>query len=207
MRRYLGYLVVGSLLVSSSTAAAQNTQRGAAVGGVTGAIAGALIGDHNGEAGAGAAIGAAIGAVTGGVIGNAKDKEVAQQRFAYQQQATYAIQSAMSPADVVALARSGVGDSVIMNQLNQRGVQRRMEVADIISLHQQGVSEGVISAMQTAPVGGPAQVAPAPVVVQQRPVVVETYEVAPVYVPAPRYYYYHGPHHYHRSSVHVGYRW
>ncbi len=92
-----------------------------------------------------------------------------------------------------------------MNQLNQRGVQRRMEVADIIALHQQGVSEGVISAMQSAPVGGPA---PAPVVVQQRPVIVEQYEVAPVYVPAPRYYYYHGPHHHHhRAAVHMGYHW
>jgi hypothetical protein len=190
------------LAMQAAPAAGQNTQRGAVVGGLTGAIAGGLIGDHNGEAGAGALIGGAIGAVTGGVIGNAQDKEDAYARYQVQQQAAVAMQQAVSTADVVAMCRNGLNETLIINQIRQRGVQRRLEVTDIISLHQQGVSENVISAMQQAPVGGPAvQVA--------APVIVERYDVAPAYiVPGPRYYYYH--HHHHRPRhhhFHAGYCW
>ena len=118
-----------------------DTQRGAAVGGLTGAIAGGLIGDHNGEAGAGAAIGGVIGAVTGGLIGNASDKEAAYRRQQavsrqYQNQIAYQ-QSAVSTGDVVSMTRSGISESVIINQINQRGVIAKLQVPDIISLHQQ----------------------------------------------------------------------
>ena len=195
-----------------------NTERGVAVGGLTGAIAGGLIGDHNGEAGAGAAIGGVIGAVTGGLLGNASDKEAAYQRQQianqqYQQQLAYR-QSAVSLVDVVSMTRSGLSENVIINQINQRGVQSKLQVADIISLHQQGVSEHVISAMQQAPTG-PTQVArvePSYPVVRSAPVItgpviVEEHYVLPPYAP-PRAYFYRGPayrpyHHHHRSGIHI----
>lgn len=192
---------VPGIAVPGITAMGQgNTQRGAAVGGLTGAIAGGLIGDHNGEAGAGAAIGGVIGAVTGGLLGNASDKEAAYRRQQavsrqYQNQIAYQ-QSAVSTGDVVSMTRSGISESVIINQINQRGVVAKLQVPDIISLHQQGVSENVITAMQQAPTG-PAPVAPVveryevvrPVPVAPAPVIVEEHYVLPHYAPPRRYYY------------------
>jgi hypothetical protein len=203
--------VPGVISVPGVTALGQgNTQRGAAVGGLTGAIAGGLIGDHNGEAGAGAAIGGVIGAVTGGLIGNASDKEAAYRRQQvasrqYQSQIAYR-QSAVSTSDIISMTRSGVSESVIINQINQRGVVAKLQVPEIISLHQQGVSENVITAMQRAPTG-PAQASPVveryevvqPVPVVPAPVIVEKHYVLPHYAPPHRYYYrrpaYRGHHH------------
>ena len=159
-----------------STAAAPKSSNNAAQrsGGIAGAVAGGLIGDNNGEAGAGAAIGGVVGAVTGGLLGNAADKEAAliQQERMYQQQELqqqqFAVtQSAVSPTDVINMTRSGLSDSVIINQINQRGVQQTLQVPDIISLHQQGVHELVITAMQQAPTGV-QRVARAPQPVTQR---------------------------------------
>lgn len=184
-----------------------NTQRGATLGGIAGAIAGGIIGDNNDEAGAGALIGGAVGALAGGALGNARDKELeyqqqvrqyeAQQRlYAAQQQQYQVRQGAVSINDVVTMVRSGLSDTIVINQVMERGVQRRLEVSDIIQLHQNGVSEGVITAMQRATVGTP--VPPSVSVSPQSPVVIERHvEVVPTYVvPAPRYYRY--PSHYHQ---------
>jgi len=174
-------IVVAILATSSAPAQAQhNTQRGATFGGITGAIAGAIIGDNNNEAGAGAAIGGAIGAVAGGLLGNASDKDNAlrQQQY-YQSRQQYAAPAYVAPqpvgavsfTDVISMSRSGVGDNVILNQIQTRGVQRQPVVSDIISLHQQGVSETVIAAMQQAPTA--SQLAAAPVAIPQ-PTIVES---------------------------------
>lgn len=199
-----------------SAKAQNNTQRGATFGGITGAIAGAIIGENNDEAGAGAAIGGAIGAVAGGLFGNANDKDnrIRQQQI-YQQSQQYAAPvyaapqptGAVSFADVIAMSRSGVGDNVILNQVQTRGVQRQPVVSDIISLHQQGVSENVIAAMQQAPTGSQLANAPiqiprqtiveTPVIVQPR---IHTYGVprgayyhrGPVYRARPSYQFHYG---------------
>jgi hypothetical protein len=87
------------------------------------------------------------------------------------------------------MSRTGVSDSVIMSQMQARGIQRRLEVSDIISLHQQGISDTVISAMQAAPLasnlpqnipaysnrtyGSPVIVQPQPVIVHEQPVIYE----------------------------------
>ena len=189
------------------------TQRGATLGGLTGAVAGALIGDNNGEAGAGAAIGGVVGAVAGGILGNAKDKDShyrAQQHFyqaqQYQTQAqqyqTAVNQSAVSINDVVSMSRSGLSDTVITNQIRQRGVVTELGVHDIIALHQQGVSEHVISAMQQSPTGI-QQIArtPQPVVVQPlvrpAPVIVEEHIVVPTYRARAPHRHYHRGHSFH----------
>jgi uncharacterized protein YcfJ len=179
-------LAIAAITVASLTQVARaqnNTQRGATFGGITGAIAGAIIGDNNGEAGAGAAIGGALGAVAGGILGNANDKDAAlRQRYYYQnrQQTAATVYTAPQPtgavsySDVVAMSRSGVGESVILNQIHTRGVQRQPVVSDIISLHQQGVSETVIAAMQQARTGSQIVAAPVqgPTIVEQ-PVIVQ----------------------------------
>lgn len=198
--------------------AQHNTQRGATFGGITGAIAGAIIGDNNNEAGAGAAIGGAIGAVAGGILGNAADKDTAlrqQQYYAAQQRVATPVYSqpiqtgAVSYNDVIAMSRSGVGESVILNQIHTRGVQRQPVVSDIISLHQQGVSETVIAAMQQAPLGSQmpsgqafpshgTTIVETPVYIQPR---IETYPVpvyrtyphrGPVYRARPGYHFHYG---------------
>ena len=183
-------------------------QRGATVGGIAGAVIGGLIGDHNNEAGAGAAIGGVVGAVAGGVLGNAADKEraaVAQQRAAIAaQQQTLATapqplpQGVVTMADVATMSRSGLSDSIILSQIQNRGIDRQLAVSDIITLHQQGVSETVITAMQNARVGASVPLAGAayakpPVVLEPvapAPVVVERHYVVPRYVP-PRVHHYH----------------
>ena len=212
MRRSILLFVTALVVFSGSSANAQvqpNTQRGAVAGGLMGAIAGAIIGENNDKAGAGALIGGAVGAVAGSAMGNARDKELqyqqqqemyrAQQRYyATEQRQIAAVQSAVSISDVIAMSRSGLSDSVVINQVNQRGVQRRLEVSEIIQLHQNGVSEGVITAMQRANIGTP-QPAPAVVIQEQVPVYVERpITVRPTYVvPAPRYYHYGPSRHYH----------
>ena len=177
------------------------------MGGLAGAVVGGLIADKNNEAGAGAAIGGVVGAVTGGLLGNAADKQQAldRQRYYYnqqqiQQQQIAATQAAVSPADVVTMTRSGLSEAVIINQIQQRGIQRKLQVPDIISLHEQGVSENVITAMQSAATGVQQDArARAPAVRHERivtpaPVIVERHYIRPYY-PPPR----HRHHHYHHG--------
>lgn len=213
----VGWRVVVAVLAMGTTLSidtrpvqAQNKARGAVLGGLGGAVVGGLIGDHNGKAGAGAAIGGAIGAVSGVVLGNARDQEIGRQRqqqyyshqqrvYVQQQQQQAYIQAAVSTSDIVSMSRSGLSDSVIINQIHSRGVQRQLQVNDIISLHQQGVSEHVITAMQNAQVGSvqaaPVVIQQQPVVVHQQPVVVRERYVVPHYSPPPAYHYHRGYRH------------
>ena len=145
----LGPLLLATNLMMFSLAgsadAQGNTKRGATVGGLAGAVAGAAIGDHNGEAGACAAIGGIIGAFAGGLLGNAEDQKQAyeMQNFYQQNQNRWSQyrKSAVSCEDVVAMKNSGLSDQVIINQIQQRGVQRQLQVPEIIALHRQGVSD------------------------------------------------------------------
>lgn len=207
-RVVVAVVAIGTTLsIGSRSVHAQNKSRGAVIGGLGGAVAGALIGDHNGKSGAGAAIGGAIGAVGGAVLGNARDQEISQQRqrqyyahqeraYVHQQQQQAFIQAAVSTSDIVSMSRSGLSDSVIINQIHSRGVQRQLQVNDIISLHQQGVSENVITAMQNAQIGSappnPVVVQQQPVVVHQQPVIVREQYVIPRYSPPPTYHYHRG---------------
>ncbi|TWU48276.1 glycine zipper domain-containing protein [Rubripirellula reticaptiva] len=75
---------------------------------------------------------------------------------------------AITTDDVVAMVRSGLSESMIVRQIQLRGVTRSLAVSEIISLHQQGVGEPIINAMQgvfthlspsdlPAPIEGPFQ--------------------------------------------------
>ncbi len=196
-------LVVLLVLCPGTLMAQRHTDRGALLGGVAGALAGAGIGEHNDNAGAGALIGGAVGLVTGAALGNSMDQEEARAR-AVQQHLAWQRSQAASISDVVTMTRNGLRDDIIINHVNQNGVQRRLNVHDVISLHQQGVSEAVISAMQRAPVGRAVSM-PAPR--YQAPVVVEQYHYVrpPVnyWYPYPHRPYHHGHgHRHHRPGVH-----
>lgn len=180
-------------LTSSLAYGQRNTERGAAIGGVAGALAGAAIGKHNRETAAGALIGGAVGLVTGAAIGNARDGQIERMRVEEQMRWQAASRS-ISIQDVISMSQSGVADGVIINQIQQYGVQRRLEVSDVIAMHQQGVSESVISMMQRAPLGAaPRYRAP---VVRPAPVIVEEhYYEPPVYYARPTYYHHYYHHH------------
>ncbi|MBB3206352.1 hypothetical protein FHS27_002161 [Rhodopirellula rubra] len=211
----LAIFSIAALGMPATARAQNNTQRGATLGGITGAIAGAIIGDNNDEAGAGAAIGGAIGVVAGGLLGNAKDKDMAYQ-YQYYRSQPYPTQQvaptnvyaqpvptgAVSFTDVIAMSRSGVGESLILNQIATRGVQRRPVVSDIISLHQQGVSETVISAMQQAPIGNDTIVTRPPTTIVETPVYVTP---RPYPVPVYNHHRHHGPTYRARPNFHIHY--
>ncbi len=219
LRKLLSIALVASVV--SSASAQQRTTQGAAVGGAAGAIIGGIIGHQNDETPEGALIGGAVGAIAGGLLGKAQDNEIARQR-AYQhhvnQQRYYQHQQAIaasgvSSADVVAMTRSGVSETLIMSHLQTKGVQRRLEVSEIITLHQQGVSDNVISMMQTAPLASQISApvyAPSPVI-RQQPVIVQEQPViysSPVYVesyyrPVPVYHHHH--HYRPGTNIRVGF--
>ncbi len=188
--RWVWVIAVASGWFASSAQAQYHTERGAVVGGLGGALAGAAIGNHNGETAEGALIGGAIGLLGGALIGNSIDAEQSRQRYVEQQ---YIAQNsrAVTISEVLTLTKSGVSDSVIINQINQQGVQQRLEVSDVILLHREGVSEPVLTALQRARVAG-SPVYVSPTRVYTSPVIVHDYYYAP---PA---HFYHGPHYYHR---------
>ena len=108
----------------------------------------------------------------------------------------------MTISQVLGMTKNGVSDAVIINHINQHGVQQRLEVSDVILLHQQGVSEPVLTALQRAPVGGSTIYAARPRS-YSAPVIVHDYHyVRPAYpVYSPHYqYHHHYPHHGHHYS-------
>jgi uncharacterized protein YcfJ len=129
------------------------TASGALAGGAIGAGTGAIIGSASHNAGAGALIGGAIGALTGGIIGNAMDQ---QQRETLARQYPQTMQRVdqgqpLGLADIKALAKSGVGDDIIISQIRNSRTVYRLSTAEIIDLKDSGVSERVIDFMINTP--------------------------------------------------------
>ena len=129
-----------------------NTGSGALIGGVIGAIAGSAIGGphHGGE---GALIGAAAGAVGGGLIGNSMDQEQ-NARLRAQAPRTYEKVDQGQPlsvADVKALAKAGISEDVIINQIKNSRTVYHLSTADIIDLRDSGVGDKVINYMINTP--------------------------------------------------------
>jgi hypothetical protein len=88
---------------------------------------------------------------------------------------------------VVALTHNRLSEGVIINLIQNNGLQQPLQVSDIVYLNQQGVSDNVIRVMQDM---GSGRMAP-PVVYENAPPVVvsRVYAPAPVYVPSSGYYY------------------
>lgn len=186
-----------------------NTAGGALLGGALGATTGAIIGHQSHHGGEGALIGTAIGMLTGGLIGHAMDQD---QRARLQAQApqTYARVDQGQPlgvADVMALAKSGVSDDVIISQIRNSRTVYRLTASEIIDLHNAGVSQKVIDFMINTPTLSGASSPPtqSAVVVAQAPPPppVETVVVAP----GPGYVWIHGEWEWHGRWVWVGGHW
>lgn len=162
-----------------------NTAGGALIGGAIGAITGAAIGGPR-NGGAGALIGAAAGAIGGGLIGNSMDQEQNARLRAEAPQTYVKVDEGqpLSIADVKALAKAGINEDVIINQLKNSHTIYHLSTADIIDLRDSGVSDKVINFMINTPTlwgGTDTATSPGTVVVQQAPPPppVETVVVAP----------------------------
>ena len=125
-----------------------NTGSGALIGGALGAITGAVIGGPR-NSGAGAAIGAAAGMIAGGTIGNGMDQQQqAELRARTPQTYVRVVQGEpLGIADVKNMAHAGVGDDVIISQIQGTHTVFHLSAADIVDLHNSGVSDRVVNTM------------------------------------------------------------
>lgn len=198
-------------VIATPTFGQSRSQEGALAGGIAGAILGGIAGHQNDETPEGIAIGGAVGAIAGGLFGRAQDDQMMRD-YRYQQYQTQQyqqrVQAAVSVADVISLARSGVGDHLIVNQIRSNGVRQKIGVNEIITMHQNGVSELVINSMQQTQQAGPAPTVVAqnrpirvehPIVVDTRPAVI--FEHRPVYRPQPSIVLERHGSHYHASPI------
>lgn len=160
-----------------------NTGSGALIGGVFGALTGAAIGGRN-HGGQDALIGAAAGALAGGLIGNAADREQ-EARLKAQAPQTYARIDQGTPlsiADVKALAKAGISEDVMINQIHNSRTIFHLSAADIIDLRDAGVTDKVVNYMIDTPASVGANTASSSTVVVQQappPSPVETVVIAP----------------------------
>jgi outer membrane lipoprotein SlyB len=129
-----------------------NTGTGALIGGALGALTRAAIGGPN-HGGQDALIGAAIGAAGGGLIGNSADREQ-EARLKAEAPQTYVAVNQGTPltlADVKALAKAGISEDVIINQIKNSHTVFHLSAADIIDLRDAGVSDKVVNYMINTP--------------------------------------------------------
>ncbi|QEG23551.1 YMGG-like glycine zipper-containing protein [Mariniblastus fucicola] len=181
-------IVVGTLSLTGFVAGCQSSNpvhQKAAIGTALGTTAGAIIGHQSDHAAEGALIGAAAGALTGGIVGNAQ-----AEREAAEAQAIQAHQSALVDQDLIHMSQSGLGDSVIVNAIQQRGGRFDLSPAGLIHLKSNGVSNAVIEAVQRASIASQSSASGASGassgVAVQGVVVVRPRPIAKVVVPAPR---------------------
>ncbi len=71
-------VILSAIMIFSSCASLNKTQKGAGIGTVAGGAMGAVIGKVSGNTALGAIIGAAVGGATGAVIGHKMDKQAAE---------------------------------------------------------------------------------------------------------------------------------
>ena len=149
-----------------------NTAGGALLGGAVGAITGAAIGGPR-NGGAGALIGAAAGAIGGGLIGNSMDQEQNARLRAQAPQTYVKVDQGqpLSVADVKALAKAGINEDVIINQIKSSRSVYHLSVADIIDLRDSGVSDKIVNFMINTPsvIGGSSAANSTTTVVYQAP--------------------------------------
>jgi len=202
--RRIGLLaVVVAATGGSGCSTMNNTERGAVGGGVVGTALGTAVGAATGRPLAGAAIGAAAGTATGALVGNDVDKQEQRNKDFAQAAAladAQAAQQRMGITDVIALAKAGHRDEIIINQIRTTRSTFLLSAADLDLLKNNGVSDRVIAEMQAAqPRPGGVVVQPTPVVYDSGPAVVVRPVPPPVVVVGPpRPYYYYGGGYYRR---------
>jgi len=185
MNKYTSVFAAATLaVVLTGCVNPDGTQNNTGSGALIGAGTGALIGGANGRGGEGALVGAAIGLLAGGLVGNAIDQDQ-QARLRAQAPVTYTRVEQGQPlsiADVKALAKAGISEDVIINQIKNSHTVFHLSAADIIDLRDAGVTDKIVNYMISTPSTAGANVeASSTVVVQQAPppLPVETVVVAP----------------------------
>ena len=149
-----------------------NTGAGALMGGAFGALTGAAIGGHR-NGGLDALIGAGAGALAGGLIGNSMDREQEARLRAEAPQTYVRVDQGqpLSVADVKALARAGISEDVIINQIQSSRTVFHLSATDIIDLRAAGVTDKVVNYMINTPstVGATAETTAGTTVYIQQP--------------------------------------
>jgi uncharacterized protein YcfJ len=167
-----------------------NTGTGALVGAGAGAFLGAIAGGPR-NGGAGALIGAAAGALAGGLIGNSADREQ-EARLRAEAPQTYerAVQGTpLSLADVKALAKAGISEDVMINQIKNSRTVFHLTSTDIIDLRDAGVTDKVVNYMISTPstVGASSETPGGTTIYIQQPPPPAPVETVTVIAPGPDY--------------------
>lgn len=145
----LAVLVSGCVSPDGRT---DNTGTGALIGAGTGAFMGAVAGGPR-NGGGGALIGAAAGAIAGGLIGHLVDQDQ-DRRLRDQAPQTYDRVDQGTPlslADVKALAKAGIAEDVIINQIKNSRTIFHLSASDIIDLRDAGVPDKVVNYLINTP--------------------------------------------------------
>ena len=123
------------------------TASGALIGGASGAAIGAVADRRN--PGAGALIGGAAGVIAGGLVGHSMDQQAAAQPLPAPPPVVVAPPQGqpLGIADIKAMAKAGVGDDIILGQINNTHSVYNLDANAIIDLKTAGVSEKVITYM------------------------------------------------------------
>jgi hypothetical protein len=166
------------------------------LGGLAGAGIGAAVGEDGGDALPGALIGGAIGALGGSAVGSVMDDEETRQQY-YARARQRQVADAVTIGDVISMSQSGLGDDVIITQIESRGLAQRLTTNDLILLKRQGVNDRVINTMQRIPGARPVARRPAPVYVEQEYYYAPSVELVPVW---PHHHCYPHSHHHHHSG-------
>lgn len=157
MENRLNLLTFAAALLVTSTGCQNmnHTSRGASLGAGLGTLTGAIVGHQSGRGAEGALIGAAAGAVGGGLLGNAEDnreKAEAWQSYAnHVEQVNHARERALSARDIVEMTNApGIDETIIIQAIQNRGVNFDPDKDQLIFLASNNVSNSVIRAIQVA---------------------------------------------------------
>ncbi len=178
-----------------------NQQRGTSLGALTGGMLGAAVGSGQGKGAEGALIGAVAGAATGNIVGDAADQEIEQARYEQQLATERAYLAALSFEQLIQMHASGLGEDVIIRQIQTQGLRQPTRTDDLIFLRSSGLPDAVLLACQSASLqSGPSRE------VRVVPACEVVYPVVPcpaVRFPPPyrRFYHEHPP----AMGIHIGF--
>ena len=145
------------LLCLANGCASRDSQDASTINGTLfGAAAGASIGEHNDNPLGGALIGATTGAIAGNIVGESLNKRNSayEQKFQadqelLKQQTQQRHSDAVTIEQLLKMTRAGVGDDIIVGQIETRGTAQYLTTDDIIYLTRENVSPVVIKGYQS----------------------------------------------------------
>lgn len=138
-------VAAAAMLTSCETKTGTYALAGGLVGGAAGAGIGAAVSGGTGAA-IGAGAGAAGGALIGGLIGNAEDR-CCMERSCPRTLSKCERGEPLSYNDIKQMAKSGVSEDTMIDQIRSTGSRFNLSSADIADLKQAGVPQSVINEM------------------------------------------------------------